>query len=351
MGAKVCGRYKSILLLFKHCFAILCLICCCVLTTQAQTTNNLTLPRKGEQPVEVKIGLFILDLTEVNTTSQEFTANISLVASWQDDRLKFDAKGNDTYREKKLEEVWHPKLGFLNQKEITATLPEKVFVTSSGEVIYLQRYIGTFSQQLQLKDFPFDRQQLRLKLISGSYLAQQLKLVQDRQLAATEPRHMFSIPDWTVRKISSKLYEEELVKTRPVRSFYELTVEVERKPTYYLMNIVVPIVLIVIMSWVVFWMGAETTEVKYQLSMTAMLTIIAIRFVVNDLLPDISYLTRMDQFILGSTLLVFFSFLEDFFTMLFFKERRQEMALRLDRMSRLIFPLVFLLIILYAFLL
>ena len=44
--------------------------------------------------------------------------------------------------------------------------------------------------------------------------------------------------------------------------------------------------------------------------MTSMLTLIAYRFAIDSQLPPLPYMTRLDVFILTSTLLVFFSLIE-----------------------------------------
>jgi hypothetical protein len=68
--------------------------------------------------------------------------------------------------------------------------------------------------------------------------------------------------------------------------------------------------LIVAMSWVVFWIDPLEIRSQFSVSVTTVLTLIAYHISLGSRLPEIPYLTRMDIFIFGSTLIVFASLLE-----------------------------------------
>ena len=76
-------------------------------------------------------------------------------------------------------------------------------------------------------------------------------------------------------------------------------------------------------------------------AVTSMLTLIAYRFAIGTFLPVISYLTRLDLFILGSTLLVFFSLVEVVVTSNLARKKRMELAYTIDRISCWAFPIAF----------
>jgi len=72
-----------------------------------------------------------------------------------------------------------------------------------------------------------------------------------------------------------------------------------------------------------------------------MLTLIAYRFAVDSQLPRLPYTTRLDAFILISTLLVFFSLIEVLVTMILDNRRQTERAKKIDRYCRVIVPVIF----------
>ena len=96
--------------------------------------------------------------------------------------------------------------------------------------------------------------------------------------------------------------------------------------------------IIVFMSWVVFWLDPENLGPRLSVSVTSMLTLVAYRFLLGQSLPPVSYLTRLDYFLLGSTLLVFFSLIQVASTSAMKQKGREERAVALNRFSRWSFP-------------
>jgi hypothetical protein len=76
-------------------------------------------------------------------------------------------------------------------------------------------------------------------------------------------------------------------------------------------------------------------------AITTMLTLIAYRFAIDTDLPKISYLTRMDFFILLSTVLVYASLIEVVVTSAFAKNGKISRARTLDLWMRWFFPSLF----------
>ena len=103
------------------------------------------------------------------------------------------------------------------------------------------------------------------------------------------------------------------------------------------------------MSWLVFWIDPKESGSQISVAITAMLTLIAYRFSIGALVPKVSYLTRLDYFILGSTLMVFLSLLLVVITSNLAKSNQTQLALRIDRWSRIIFPSMLIFVTFFAF--
>jgi nitric oxide reductase large subunit len=95
------------------------------------------------------------------------------------------------------------------------------------------------------------------------------------------------------------------------------------------------------MSWAVNWIDPKDIGTKISITITAMLTLIAYRFAIGAALPQISYLTRMDLFILFSTILIYASLVTVVTTAAFSNKGQPELAKNIDRVSRWGFPLFF----------
>ncbi len=51
-----------------------------------------------------------------------------------------------------------------------------------------------------------------------------------------------------------------------------------RKPGYYVLKVIFPLILIVIMSWTVFWIAPSESGTQISVAVTSILTLIAYRF-------------------------------------------------------------------------
>ncbi len=68
----------------------------------------------------------------------------------------------------------------------------------------------------------------------------------------------------------------------------------------------VPLLLMVILSWTVFWIESSELNSQVDISATTILTVIAFAFAIQANLPKVPYLTFIDVFFLVCYLFVFF---------------------------------------------
>src|ERR1041385_3217509 len=122
-------------------------------------------PNADDGPTQVAIGIWVVDISKIDSAEQSFTAEVAVVLRWKDARLTHTGNGLVRYP---LEQVWHPRSGIANEtNSVGHRFPEYVEVQSDGTVLYRQLYTGAFTQALRLQSFPFDRQTFRLQLEIG----------------------------------------------------------------------------------------------------------------------------------------------------------------------------------------
>ncbi|MEA3275019.1 MAG: hypothetical protein U9Q81_06965, partial [Pseudomonadota bacterium] len=154
---------------------------------------------------------------------------------------------------------------------------------------------------------------------------------------------VFSVADWKVvdwRMVTDYKLPGSVEGQDPAIALF---FDVERLHGYYWVKIIAPLVLIVAMSWAVFWIDPKEMGTKISITITAMLTLIAYRFAIGANLPVISYLTLLDYFIMVSTLLIYASLVTVVTTAAFERKGNFKLAKRIDRVSRWSFPLFFIL--------
>jgi hypothetical protein len=121
---------------------------------------------------------------------------------------------------------------------------------------------------------------------------------------------------------------------------YVLEIEIAREAGFYIWKLFLPLIILVAISWSVFWMTDERFSGRTRISATGVLTVVAYQFVFAEGLPRVAYLTLLDQCMIGSFGLLAVTVLE---SLLVDRANREdpEKALRIDRTSRWLFPTVY----------
>jgi len=299
------------------------------------TTVDLATSRPDPEgtPTAVSVTCFLLDVENINDLSQDFTADFYIVARWSDHRLsRPESSGESSSRLLPLSEIWDPQIGIFNRRDAQLLLPPTARVDGAGNVELSQRIRGRFSSPLDLRQFPFDRQQLEIRFLSYRYSSDELTVEVDRVV-----RHeRFSIAGW---RIGPPVGEHLTLEIEGVgdRAGLTLRVDAERQRTFYLLTLVVPLVLISMMAWAVFWIDPTLLPSQIAVSTSSVFTLIAFRLSLMWSLPKISYVTTADKFVLAVTVLVFAALGEAVLTGRLSKSGREELARRVDRWARWIY--------------
>ena len=106
--------------------------------------------------------------------------------------------------------------------------------------------------------------------------------------------------------------------------------------------------LIVFMAWTAFWIQPELVPPRIAISTASIFSLIAFGFSIRLGLPQVSYLTRSDMFVLGCTLLVFVALGVAVIGSRWANAERLEQAVRLNAYARWIYVLSFGAVVLLA---
>jgi hypothetical protein len=314
------------------------------LAQSAEAPTLIGRPTADSGPTQISVEIWVVDIAGIDSAQQTFTADIAVVLRWKDSRLAHAGNGETHYA---LDEVWNPRVGIANEtNSVSRRLPESVEVEADGTVISRQRYVGSFTQPLRLKSFPFDKQTFRVQLVAVRYTPNEVKFVPDQKMMDAGLKQAggiapsITLPDWTVESWEIKPLDYALGPGLEY-SGYAFEFTASRNVQHYILKVILPLVLIVMMSWSVFWTDPTNSSTQFSIAVTSMLTLIAYRFAVDTQLPRLPYMTRMDVFFLVSTLLVFFSLIEVLVTTILDDKQQIKLAKTIDRYCRVIFPVIF----------
>ncbi len=302
------------------------------------------------EPTEVQIAVYVIDVDEVNSADQSFAASVYFEARWKNPFLRHKGPGP---MHRGLTDVWNPRLTIIGQQMAWKSYPESVEIRPDGTVIYRQKMWGRFSQPLKLRDFPFDQQELSLQIVAASLSEEHVKMVPLVNEAGRSSgiAGRFSLPDFDIVSWNASPAPYYPVQGDAGVAGYELKIDVARQATYYILKVIVPLCLIVIMSWLPRWIDPEQTGTNIGISTSSFLTLVAYLFAIAVLLPRVSYVTRMDRFILISTLTVFAGLIQTVANTALIRGEKKKLAERIDRWSRIVYPILLAFVVAASFVL
>jgi hypothetical protein len=309
----------------------------------AQPAESLrTRPGSQGAPTIVQTAIFLVDVREIDGARQTFTADIFLRLRWKDPRLA----SSETLRVLQANTVWNPNLQIVNRVLVQTTLPEVLEVDKEGNVIYRQRFIGQFSCPLDLRAFPFDRQTFPIVFVAIGFSPAELKFMKDDETAMSQK---LSITDWDVASWKAEERPYQVALSGRSLAGYRLEFYGSRYFYFFLVQIIIPMTLILGMSWIVFWLDPNQPGPRISMSITAMLTIVAYRLLLGNFIPRLSFLTRMDYFVFSCTFLVFLSLVTVVYISRLQLVKKESTANKLNNHSRWVFPTCFLLVLYFCF--
>jgi hypothetical protein len=301
-------------------------------------------PDAGTEPTKISIGIWASDILKIDSATQTFTGSLFVGMRWHDARLAHAGPEVRTYS---LADIWHPELLVANDDgSVKRTLPEIAEAASDGTVVYRQRFTGSFAQRLDLRAFPFDQHRFLAHFLVVGYRPEEVQFIPDEALvAAGLPQGVgiaetVTLADW---KADAPRAFAQAYHAAPGLQIagYVFEFHATRLAHYYLLKVILPLLLIVMMSWTVFWIDPTNGGPQISVAVTSMLTLIAYRFAIGSEVPKLPYLTRLDAFILTSSILVFLSLIEVMLTTKLANDNRTDLARLIDRRCRVLFPLAF----------
>ena len=270
-------------------------------------------PGSGNGPTQVSVGIWIVDINNIDSAQQSFTADIAVVLRWKDARLAHTGTGAVHYA---LDQIWTPRVSIANEtNSVVRKLPESAEAEPDGTVLYRQRYVGSFTQPLRLQSFPFDRQSFRIQFVAIRYRPNEVVFVADENWIRDGLQKAAGIsPSITLARLdgrkmgcqSKRLFADPWLAVFGV--FFRIHRFTQCRALHPKSDPAAGSDRDDVM--VRFWTDPANSNTQFSVAVTSMLTLIAYRFAVDTQLPRLPYMTRLDVFFLISTLLVFFSLIE-----------------------------------------
>jgi hypothetical protein len=287
-------------------------------------------------PTEVTIGIYVLDIAGIDDVNQLFSVDLFVDMTWQDPRLALLKElRTGKNRRMPLEDIWTPGLMIINDRGLSTHLPLVAEVDDLGNVNTQQRVSGELSADLYFKDFPFDTQVLPIRIVTYRYSTHDLRFSLDNKISGDDGS--FSAEGWRFRIIGPEFDEFYIPSKEAVWARLTYLIEAKRNSRYYMLTMILPVSLIVLMSWLVFWLSPDVIPPRVSISTAAIFSLIAFSLSIRLSIPRVSYVTHADLFLIGCTLLVILTLSLVVICSRWARAGRMEDALRLNAVARWVY--------------
>ncbi|XP_050298946.1 pH-sensitive chloride channel 2-like [Anthonomus grandis grandis] len=286
-----------------------------------------------DRPLRVN---FQIDMKHIeNVGNNEFKSHMFVQISFRDTRLHFadlspargDILGQDSLKSK----IWVPHIIIKNEKSSSLMgLDRKdvfIKITPLGDVTYSYRMTTTFYCAMDLRKFPFDHQVCTINWMSWAYNESNLEL----QWAKDEPyviSETLQLTEFELDKIRVE-YAKTTISETSGNGFNEgyssliFKFRLRREAGYYFLEYFLPSIMLVIMSWVSFWIQADAAPARTTLGTATMLSLITLNGNLSRNLPKVSYVKASEIWFFGGATFIFCSLAEFAFVNVIWRRKKK----------------------------
>ena len=343
-------------------FALFTGLFCCNGTSTLMQANDL-----GEETItetlevrKVEVAFYFNSLKNINNQNSSFNADFYLTLNWFDPTLvgkKEDGVDWST--------VWNPQIECVNSPDYDFPYDPIYELKEGGQVFCYMRVQGTFFSLFDLRRFPFDVQSLPVVFESAEHENDTLEIHYDH---LTQPVsvlfgefHKESVnPEETLSKnidfTEWRLLEMNTLQTVNYYPFedsywsqFRIELSLARRPDFYLWNIVLVIIMLVILAWVIPFMDPKELAPRVGASISLFMAGVAFNLVTTRILPHIPYLTLLDYYVKFNQILIVLVATESLIVNILYKKYQRQnaeehgfqVAKRIDRFTQIVIPVMF----------
>ncbi|CAB1343454.1 unnamed protein product [Coregonus sp. 'balchen'] len=224
--------------------------------------NKYLRPFFDNGPVTVGMSLDIASIDTISEINMDYTATIFLRQRWTDERLVFEGNKSLSLDGRLVELLWVPDTFIVDSKKITTTV----------------------ACNMDLTKYPMDKQTCTLQLESWGYNINDVMFYWTRGNESVSGLDTLRLAQYTVEdhytSASEAIYE---TGHYPKLIFH---FELKRSILYFILETYVPSSLLVVLSWVSFWISQSSVPARICIGVTTVLTMTTLMMGARTSLPN-----------------------------------------------------------------
>ncbi|CAK9822021.1 pH-sensitive chloride channel 2 [Anthophora retusa] len=286
-------------------------------------------------PIAVYTRAYIYTIKSNMAKTLQFDVHMMLQFRYLDKRLEFSnitPYFNQIYGGQSAHDlIWTPSV-YVSNEPSSAIIGNSVkdiliSIDPSGMVILNTRLQATLNCGLRLEKFPFDVQECPLVFESWTYNVLDMVLYWDQEpIILADELHL------TEYKLMDKwVNASEVFYTTSQQHFghfagnfssISITFKLAREMGFFMMDYYIPSILIVVISWVSFWLHMDASPPRIVLGTNTILTFMTLASKVENSLPKVSYIKASEIWFLGCTIFLFAAMVEFAFVNTIYRRKK-----------------------------
>ncbi|XP_049452262.1 gamma-aminobutyric acid receptor subunit gamma-1 isoform X1 [Epinephelus fuscoguttatus] len=277
------------------------------------------------RPTVIETAVYVNSIGPVDPINMEYTIDIFFAQTWYDSRLKFNSSMKLLMLNSNMVgKIWIPDTFFRNSRKSDAhwiTTPNRLLrLWSNGRVMYTLRLTINAECYLKLHNFPMDEHSCPLEFSSYGYPKNEIMYRWQRRAVEVADQRYWRLYQFAFVGLrnSSDVAHTQSGEYVIMTIFFDLS----RRMGYFTIQTYIPCSMIVVLSWVSFWINKDAVPARTSLGITTVLTMTTLSTISRKSLPKVSYVTAMDLFV--SVCFIFtFAALMEYGTLHYFTSNRQ----------------------------
>ncbi len=307
-------------------------------------------PPDGDGPTVVSAAFRLRSIDAIDDEAETFQFNGVLTLKWKDPRRAFDPSQEEVeekiyqgaFQFLELSPAWYPQVVLANASGMYEKHGVLLRVEPDGSCTLIEAVNGIAETKLEMRRYPLDTQNLKAVFAVLGFDRNEVELKAEPTNGHSHGEEV-SISQWQLVQISTASGTEPAPQfdEQHAVSTFTVTTKVERKSFFIVRLAVVPLALMVVLSWSVFWMERSSLGDRINISFVGILSAVAYQIVVGDILPHISYFTLMHGFVNLSLFTMSATVVVNLVVGAYDKKGMSDVGDRVDYRCRWIFPVVY----------
>jgi len=258
----------------------------------------------------VVLQVYFNQILKIDEQKQTVELDLFTRSHWKDPN--WEGKTDEEFQEKKDTVEWDPTIEVINGMGLSTNTNELwLDYEQEGILSRAQRLIGNLSIDLNLQEFPFDTQVIKVEIESFWYFQEDMLLaVLPSQQHQTDTKYItlrkdVHLPEWIVESVENFERPNRVSFEKKTYSMLESHLIIRRRLSYYFSKIYLTLILTTVLAWSVFFIPSTDLSGRTSILVTLFLAAVALNFVAGSTLPKVSYSTQMDYYIVINYMFLF----------------------------------------------